>query len=62
MLYRPPAPNMTATRVHENVSPVLAQTFTEQFTVFSAKKFPGVPPMTALSLEFGKQGMSIGVI
>lgn len=35
---------------------MLAQTRTDPFTVYSAKKFPGVPPMTALSLEFGKQG------
>lgn len=25
------------------VSPILAQTFTDSFTVFSAKRFPGVP-------------------
>lgn len=29
--------------MHTDVSPVLAQTFTEPFTVFSAKRFPGVP-------------------
>ncbi|KAG8882635.1 hypothetical protein FRB97_007981 [Tulasnella sp. 331] len=55
----PPAPNIRAMRVHEHVSPVLAQTFTESFVVYSAKKFPGVPPMTALSLEFGKQGQKL---
>ncbi|KAG9041981.1 hypothetical protein FS837_011497 [Tulasnella sp. UAMH 9824] len=55
----PPAPNRGAPRVTEDVSPVLAQTFTEPFTVYSAKKFPGVPPMTALSLEFGKQGQKL---
>ncbi|KAG9015540.1 hypothetical protein FRB94_000145 [Tulasnella sp. JGI-2019a] len=55
----PPAPNTRASRVHEHVSPVLAQTFTEAFVVFSAKKFPGVPAMTALSLEFGKQGQKL---
>ncbi|KAG8996627.1 hypothetical protein FRB90_012685 [Tulasnella sp. 427] len=55
----PPAPNRGTPRVHEDVSPVLAQTFTDQFTVYSAKKFPGVPPMTALSLEFGKQGQKL---
>ena len=30
-------------RVHTNVSPVLAQTFTAPFVVYSAKRFPGVP-------------------
>ncbi|KAJ3557238.1 hypothetical protein NP233_g11794 [Leucocoprinus birnbaumii] len=39
----PPAPEYGATKVHTDVSPVLAQTFTEAFTVFSAKRFPGVP-------------------
>ena len=31
--------------MHTDVSPVLAQTFTEPFVVFSAKRFPGVPGM-----------------
>ena len=29
--------------MHCDVSPVLAQTFTEPFIVYSAKRFPGVP-------------------
>lgn len=41
--FSPPAPEAGAARVHNDVSPVLAQTFTEQFTVYSAKRFPGVP-------------------
>lgn len=40
---RPPAPDQGAIRVHTDVSPVLAQTFTEPFIVYSAKRFPGVP-------------------
>lgn len=39
----PPAPEPRAPCVHTDVSPVLAQTFTEPFVVFSAKRFPGVP-------------------
>ncbi|KAJ7068583.1 velvet factor-domain-containing protein [Mycena amicta] len=39
----PPAPEPGATEVHTSVSPVLAQIFSEPFTVFSAKRFPGVP-------------------
>ncbi|KAF5364333.1 hypothetical protein D9756_000182 [Leucocoprinus leucothites] len=39
----PPAPEYGATKVHTGSTPVLAQTFTEPFTVFSAKRFPGVP-------------------
>lgn len=42
-LHRPPAPESGAVRVHNNVSPVLSQTFTDSFTVYSAKRFPGVP-------------------
>lgn len=46
-------------RVHTNVSPVLAQTFTAPFVVYSAKRFPGVPGTTALSIAFGNQGQKL---
>ncbi|THH16416.1 hypothetical protein EW146_g4229 [Bondarzewia mesenterica] len=46
-------------RVHTDVSPVLAQTFTDQFDVYSAKRFPGVPDTTALSIAFGNQGQKL---
>jgi len=55
----PPAPEPGALSVHTNVSPVLAQIFTEPFTVFSAKRFPGVPETTALSIAFGNQGLKL---
>lgn len=55
----PPAPEVGAARVHNDVSPVLAQTFTEQFTVYSAKRFPGVPDTTALSIALGNQGQKL---
>ncbi|PFH51308.1 hypothetical protein AMATHDRAFT_75034 [Amanita thiersii Skay4041] len=55
----PPAPEAGATEVHIEVSPVLAQTFTEPFTVYSAKRFPGVPDTTALSIAFGNQGQKL---
>ncbi|KAF8969411.1 velvet factor [Flammula alnicola] len=58
----PPAPEIGAQRVHNDVSPVLAQTFTEQFTVFSAKRFPGVPDTTALSIAFGNQGQKLPLV
>ncbi|TEB35746.1 hypothetical protein FA13DRAFT_1788354 [Coprinellus micaceus] len=54
-----PAPESGAIRVHNNVSPVLAQTFTDSFTVYSAKRFPGVPDTTALSIAFGNQGQKL---
>ncbi|KAH6915096.1 velvet factor [Coprinopsis sp. MPI-PUGE-AT-0042] len=55
----PPAPEAGSSRVHNDVSPILAQTFTEAFTVFSAKRFPGVPDTTALSIAFGNQGQKL---
>lgn len=55
----PPAPDQGAIRVHTDVSPVLAQTFTEPFIVYSAKRFPGVPDTTALSIAFGNQGQKL---
>ncbi|KAF8138355.1 velvet factor [Boletus edulis] len=52
-------PEADALRVHTHVSPVLAQTFTDPFVVFSAKRFPGVPETTALSIAFGNQGQKL---
>ncbi|GAW08609.1 developmental regulator [Lentinula edodes] len=66
-----PAPEVGATGVmsiddrdgHERglpgVSPVLAQVYSEPFTVYSAKRFPGVPDTTALSIAFGNQGQKL---
>ncbi|KAL1659735.1 velvet factor-domain-containing protein [Schizophyllum commune] len=55
----PPAPEPGAAGVHTGVSPVLAQVFTKPFTVFSAKRFPGVPDTTALSIAFNQQNMKL---
>ncbi|KAF8622095.1 hypothetical protein AX15_007234 [Amanita polypyramis BW_CC] len=55
----PPAPETGANRIHTDVSPVLAQAFTRPFTVYSAKRFPGVPDTTALSIAFGNQGQKL---
>ncbi|TFK20353.1 hypothetical protein FA15DRAFT_599891 [Coprinopsis marcescibilis] len=55
----PPAPEAGAMRIHNDISPILAQTFTESFTVYSAKRFPGVPDTTALSIAFGNQGQKL---
>jgi len=55
----PPAPNGLSNAVHTGVSPVLAQAFSEPFTVYSAKRFPGVPDTTALSIAFGNQGQKL---
>jgi Velvet factor len=40
---RLPAPESGALQVHNGVSPILAQTYTQTFDVYSAKRFPGVP-------------------
>ncbi|EGO02018.1 hypothetical protein SERLA73DRAFT_86143 [Serpula lacrymans var. lacrymans S7.3] len=58
----PPAPEAGALRVHTDMSPVLAQTFTEPFVVYSAKRFPGVPDTTALSIAFGNQGQKLPLV
>ncbi|CCO28188.1 hypothetical protein BN14_02181 [Rhizoctonia solani AG-1 IB] len=54
-----PAPNAHATHVTTTSAPILAQTFTDPFTVFSAKRFPGVPETTPLSVAFGTQGQKL---
>ncbi|KIY49492.1 hypothetical protein FISHEDRAFT_72812 [Fistulina hepatica ATCC 64428] len=71
----PPAPEYGASQVCELTAPVLAQTFTEPFTVYSAKRFPGVPggsfrtdlllyvptaaETTPLSIALGNQGQKL---
>ncbi|TDL29832.1 hypothetical protein BD410DRAFT_780327 [Rickenella mellea] len=55
----PPAPEPGALRVSTGISPILAQTFTDPFVVYSAKRFPGVPDTTALSIAFGNQGQKL---
>jgi hypothetical protein len=42
-------------------SPVLASCFSDVFTVFSAKKFPGVCESTELSKKFAGQGIKIPI-
>ncbi|KAF7564127.1 Velvet domain containing protein [Pyrenophora tritici-repentis] len=41
--------------------PCLAHSFSEQFTVYSAKKFPGVIESTPLSKCFAQQGIKIPI-
>lgn len=40
---------------------VLATVFSKPFTVFSAKRFPGVVESTALSKVFASQGVKIPI-
>ncbi|KAI7867144.1 velvet factor-domain-containing protein [Spinellus fusiger] len=47
---------------HANAkSRILAQVFSDPFTVFSAKKFPGMTESTELSKTFAKQGLKIPI-
>lgn len=54
-MHRHPAPNAHATHVTTTSAPILAQTFTQPFTVYSAKRFPGVPG----SLDFFSPEMKL---
>lgn len=47
--------------INEAPSRVLAQTFSDPFTVFSAKKFPGMIESTPLSRAFARQGVKIPI-
>lgn len=42
-------------------SPILASVFSDVFTVYSAKKFPGVCDSTELSKCFATQGIKIPI-
>ena len=51
-------PNAT---VSDGKCPVLATIFSDPFTVYSAKKFPGVIESTDLSKCFAQQGIKIPI-
>lgn len=51
----------TAMSVNQGAVPVLASCFSDAFTVFSAKKFPGVCESTPLSKCFATQGIKIPI-
>lgn len=53
-------PGITAP-VNQGKAPVLAAVFSEVFSVFSAKKFPGVCESTQLSKSFALQGIKIPI-
>ncbi|KAG9295028.1 hypothetical protein G9A89_017822 [Geosiphon pyriformis] len=48
-------------RLIDTKSCIIATTFSDQFTVFSAKKFPGMTESTELSKTFAKQGLKIPI-
>jgi hypothetical protein len=47
--------------VNTGKAPILASCFSEVFTVYSAKKFPGVVESTPLSKCFATQGIKIPI-
>jgi hypothetical protein len=49
------------TVINKGRVPILAATFSEVFTVYSAKKFPGVVESTHLSKCFATQGIKIPI-
>jgi hypothetical protein len=51
----------TMTAVNTGKAPVLAACFSEVFTVYSAKRFPGVVESTPLSKCFATQGIKIPI-
>lgn len=50
-----------APRVNTGRAPILAASFSDVFTVYSAKKFPGVCESTPLSKSFASQGIKIPI-
>ena len=50
-----------SSKVNTGRAPILASCFSDPFSVFSAKKFPGVCESTALSKTFATQGIKIPI-
>ncbi|KAF1929594.1 uncharacterized protein M421DRAFT_419383 [Didymella exigua CBS 183.55] len=53
--------NASRVMTHGEKTPMLASCFSDPFTVYSAKKFPGVIESTALSKCFAQQGIKIPI-
>ncbi|KAL9096802.1 MAG: hypothetical protein Q9163_006407, partial [Psora crenata] len=59
---RPSVPSTLQTGIlNASSAPVLATAYSNEFQVFSAKKFPGVIDSTELSKAFAKQGIKIPI-
>lgn len=50
-----------APKVNQGRAPILAMAYSDVFTVYSAKKFPGVCESTPLSKSFATQGIKIPI-
>jgi len=53
--------NASSILAHGEKTPMLASCFSDPFTVYSAKKFPGVIESTTLSKCFAQQGIKIPI-
>lgn len=53
--------NVNSILAHGEKRPMLATCFSDPFTVYSAKKFPGVIESTTLSKCFAQQGIKIPI-
>lgn len=51
----------SALTTNKSVAPVLASVYSDVFTVYSAKRFPGVVESTPLSKCFATQGIKIPI-
>lgn len=58
---KPGVTSLTSANVNGGSCPVLAACFSDSFTVYSAKKFPGVCESTPLSKCFATQGIKIPI-
>ena len=56
-----PPRDENAPKVNTGRAPILASAFSDVFTVYSAKKFPGVCESTPLSKKFATQGIKIPI-
>jgi len=57
----PTIPGVSSSAINTGKAPVLAACFSDTFTVYSAKKFPGVVESTNLSKCFATQGIKIPI-
>ncbi|RGP61906.1 hypothetical protein FLONG3_10374, partial [Fusarium longipes] len=58
---RPGGPGGLGANVNQGRAPILASCFSQDFSVYSAKKFPGVCESTPLSKTFALQGIKIPI-
>ena len=58
---RPGGPGGLGANVNQGRAPILASCYSQDFSVYSAQKFPGVCESTPLSKTFALQGIKIPI-